>query len=494
MEAGHLSQIRRVNNQSTTPTGTSGHYLKPRTGSNNNIDPMVEEFQQASDEEFTTFIEILLNNPESYLTNFDGEMSILGLPFTECSCCQSNAHNRLIEGNSRTTIEQDIDVRVEQLARYNKTEITILSVGSGGLLQELFMLLKLSSLGFKKIKLVMLDPIYKSPSGQILDAQTALRLIANRIQKLCESTAPVEIDLQFHSQFNDLPTTDKFDVIYAIDYDEIDSLRDNSLRELPGQRTAKTHRIQIQFVFDDGTQEEPISWECEDTSHEKADTEYQAAIDFLKSLVLLKDSDSFAALSRGKDITTYSCDNTQISKTEDAKTITELLRDTNTSANFDTIYIHSNIATLIYNLDFLSASKGSALLINKNLINEEDRSWVDALLKRYNIKPLYINESTSARILAAPQFGHRILIVDYSVYDERKNEKILPGRFAIEEKHVSIIRTNATTVENMHGIGGKKSEATFIYTKEAKTVKEVKPAEEVKPVEEVKNEESCTIF
>ncbi len=298
--------------------------------------------------------------------------------------------------------------------------IALLSVGSGELLQEFFILIKLFHAGFRNIKLVMLDPIY---SWRAKYERKVFLIIIDTMKKLYG----LEIEPKFLSTITELNIDDKFDVVYAIDYDNLDVSRDYSLRQLDGRNSSVKHE------------------------------DYQTAITFLKSLNLLKDSTtSFAAISKGKDIARYNKGNMLPAKSPVIFSISGLPVTQDTQ--FDHVYLYANIGHLIFNLNFLCESK-SVLLINENLVHPDDKKEIDNLLQSYGIKHCYVSEAEALNFIREP--NKHSLILDGTLFHSDKKELPVSKEFLFAHGRVFVARIDA---EKLRKVSQHKNVPSSIFS------------------------------
>lgn len=308
----------------------------------------------------------------------------------ECRC-NDNAHNRFSKGNSRRKIENSIMEGISNLE--NKDSITLLSVGSGKFLQDLILLFRLVLKGYKKITITCIEPDLNNEAYEhfmtIIDA-------VNQYYK-------TEIVVHYHKSIAEIPNeTRSFDVVYGIDYDNLEFGKDHSSRKLEKR----------EGTFNDAT--------------------YIAAMDMIKALSFLnQEKGAFGAYSQHKNIYLFSDSNPDITSTT---TIENTVFSPNT---FEEYCINSSLEVLLANLSFFIKEQ-KPLLINEEIIQELDKPFLETMLKNFNIPySFFIYAQTKANTFTDNTLR---LVVDWIAFDTKKGEK--PDITGFEGHNNSIMRVD----------------------------------------------------
>lgn len=155
--------------------------------------------------------EDICNNPLNYIQFNEGpaykKFFFPPLEFFECACIKGT-FNRFLNSR-RVSIEKaivsDLKVRLPIEA-----PISLLSMGSGGLFQDFILIGKLIQAGYKSISLTLVDPEID---------ETKVTSLKNFLKNFDD----VKIEIRSFKNVNQLSQEEKFNTIYAIDYDEFEN-------------------------------------------------------------------------------------------------------------------------------------------------------------------------------------------------------------------------------------------------------------------------------
>jgi hypothetical protein len=322
-----------------------------------------------------------------------GFFNLPGYPLGECTCCNTGTHHRFILGNTRTKIESSI---IQEACSYDRYKpLSLLSLGSGYLLQDLIIAVKLVDLGFSNLHFVLVDPIneedYFQPFRIVFD---------NTIQRLKEIYGnQLHISTEFHSS---LTTVISADIAYAIDFDnwKLDG-KDYSTRQLFKRQGNIT------------------------------DKNYGCMISVFKMLL----SAPFCVVSQGKELLLFS-DDGRYSPLTEYFSLHELL-EINT-LTIGSLYFNADLLHLLLNLNYIKNTR-FPLFINKNIIKQEDKPFIEALLHKYDRTCFFLEEAMALQQLQ--ELEGECLILDYTAFDLEAQE--FPFTKEYEGfKNLSVIRKN----------------------------------------------------
>lgn len=253
--------------------------------------------------------------------------TIAGTYLSECACIKGQ-HDRCKSGNLRTSIENQIVDHIN--TAFKGKSVSLLSFGSGHYLQDLILLARLVK--DRKVASIHITLLEVEPSKF---SQADIKGMLQQLAKL--TYIPIKYSFITPGELRQAP--EQFDVIYAIDAEEIAFTS-------PGV-----------FLGDDRTTKD----------------------DFISALEKLKlSADSLCALSHGNFgifITTpYSL------RTNPFK---ESLPDLVNIETISLIYINQHIFNLLLNIEFIKSAK-KEIIINEALLNPEE-NFIKNLLETNNI-------------------------------------------------------------------------------------------------------------
>ncbi|MBA2711200.1 MAG: hypothetical protein H0U57_11485 [Tatlockia sp.] len=334
------------------------------------------------------------SNDEDAFTNYfefwDQHSQLRKTSIGEC-CCNDNNHNRFLLGNNRRKIENLV---MERIANFTtRDNINLLSIGSGKFLQDLIIIFRLSLLGHKKINMVCIETRLEKK------ACSQFKAIIAAVNLYCET----EIFLHFYENIDEIPENLRnFDVVYSIDYDNLNLAKDYSSRKLPG-------RI--------GTFKVPA---------------YIASIAVIKGLSLLnEEKDAFGAFSQQTNVSIFCASHNDLPT---ATNIENFIYRPNLFAQY---CINSSIEVLLYHLSFFIMEQ-KPLLINEEIISAEDKPFLEAMFNKFNITYSFFNYSDCINNIDKLLGSKITLVVDMMAFDTWKNEK--PELEGFEGKNISVLR------------------------------------------------------
>lgn len=148
----------------------------------------------------------------------DGEQGFLPLFLSECACVNGGSFNRL-QNNRRNNIENHIIQNT--LFDLPKTEqLDYLGFGSGHLLEDLFIIVKLIQAGYININIHLVDPIYQGNINEF-DSINQFRCILLALVK----QEKIKIDTCFYESIESYQNSNsikKIKIATAIDFDDHD--------------------------------------------------------------------------------------------------------------------------------------------------------------------------------------------------------------------------------------------------------------------------------
>lgn len=310
----------------------------------------------------------------------------------ECRC-NNDAHHRFIKDNSRRKLENAIIDRITQFP--DSKNITLLSLGSGELLQDLIIVFRLTLLGYKNINLVCVDPEFDHEKiGEFL-------VIMEALNQYCE----MNTICNFFNKVDDIPEELRdFDVVYAIDYDNLECGNDYSSRQLP-ERTGSFK-----------------------------DKPYLAAIAMLKACSFLNTNiNSFAAFSQHAYLSIFS---KNLAGLPSENNIENVVFHPN---HFQQYCINSSLEVLLLHFAFFIKEK-KQLFINDEIMPADHKPYIEILLQKFNIPYSFFTYADCLN--QANNIGNNkfILVVDWIAFNTKLNDTInVPG---FEADNFSIIRVN----------------------------------------------------
>lgn len=129
------------------------------------------------------------------------------LEFSECAC-NRGTFNRVLNSR-RADIEKAIlsDIKADCPIT---SSISLLSLGSGGLFQDFIIIGKLIQEGYKAISLTLVDP-------EIDDKKV------ESLKNFLGNFNDVKIDIYSYKNVHQIPQEERFNAIYAIDYDQFEN-------------------------------------------------------------------------------------------------------------------------------------------------------------------------------------------------------------------------------------------------------------------------------
>lgn len=172
--------------------------------------------EKLEDAELARIVRETVNEPKRFLqTEVEGSwISFLG--FKECNCSTSSNFDRRLS-NRRQELENAI-VSHFQKNYHTSDRISLYGFGSGGLLQDYIILGKLFQAGFTNIEIDLIDPGYGSERTERgIFFLELFRRIAPGIQ------------IQFYGNIQDVPSGKTYDVVTAIDCDDLGGDEDDTL-------------------------------------------------------------------------------------------------------------------------------------------------------------------------------------------------------------------------------------------------------------------------
>ena len=181
------------------------------------------------------YLSSLSKFPERYITercicNAEDACSYYFLKGTAMKECHCRSHHRFLPNNTRVKMENAV---IHHVVKYLKEKpVRMMSLGVGAFLQDLMIILKLAEAGIKSIDIAMVEP------NPCLKAYPDFKYFVNKIRVLYGMKY---ISVKTYLDINELDSKDRFDVIYAIDYDEC-----NSIEYLHEHRHIEVHNDEVQ--------------------------------------------------------------------------------------------------------------------------------------------------------------------------------------------------------------------------------------------------------
>lgn len=293
-----------------------------------------KEIRTLSSAQFQSWIKEITNNPERFSAMI-GSFNKTWL--SECFCFD-HEHARYAAENRRERYEDKI---ILSLNPKQNTQ-NILSIGSGYLLQELILILRLIHKGFKSIRLDCIEIDNNMIQQEILSAIIA---------RLNESI-DLEIIVNHFTEIDNIEATIEYDSVYVIDFPFFRNCvlnRDFSSRKLTGSLAGNSHDILSLLI---------------------------------KALSKLSISDNASfLLTNAKDFIFHQRKDDNIN-IRDYSSFEYLLAE---GDDYDYYYIRSNLLTLILHFKFFN-EKNKTLLINQEIMNQDTKGALRTFLEKRNIK------------------------------------------------------------------------------------------------------------
>ena len=154
----------------------------------------------------------LINYPEKYITDRclcnDHKCTYVKLKGTWMKECHCDCHNRFMPNNIRNKMENSIVQHIQENLLQN--HVRILSLGAGAYLQDFMIILRLADSGLKSAHITFVDP---DPCSK---AYNDFKFFLQKIYRIYKMK---DLSCIHYTDINQVDTTEKFDVIYAIDYE-----------------------------------------------------------------------------------------------------------------------------------------------------------------------------------------------------------------------------------------------------------------------------------
>ena len=352
-----------------------------------------------------SFFDTIANHPEELLyerlsffwnSNTKTHEHILSDTFLfECTCKVTNSHNRILPGNTRTKMEHLIVSHIKK-TYLNQKQIRLLSLGAGGCLQDLILVAKLAASGVDSIHITLVEPEFTERGDTTFDIQNHNNAYQefDCLLKRMQQVYGTNLTLSWNKACKIDAVHEKFDLVYAIDYDDY-GIHDYSDRKLDGREKTV------------------------------GDEAYQAGLDLIKASNLTESiQDALVIMSHGKNIisltpATASC------HFDDMRPYTDFNKSKNKIGAF---YINADMNLVLLNLQSLMNHLSSPLLINQSIIGSKDRVHITTFLARHRIDHKYIDDHFAPdhfKEIAAP-----VWILDYVFFDTKKGEVAVEERYA----------------------------------------------------------------
>ncbi|MGQ3890010.1 hypothetical protein ACQUW5_13390 [Legionella sp. CNM-1927-20] len=344
-----------------------------------------EEIAQLDLETFNRWLLFLYKNPtqSAPLSIYDSP----GIPVQpsmdwlyECWCVMTQAHARATYFNIRSKYEEQI---LNAVQNNNKNSvIRLLSLGSGGLFQDLMIILKLYYNGYKNIEVDCIEIDDNHEQQLILQAiveklnQNGANIRVRHFKTLEEKKANTS-----SSQYFD------YDVVYAIDFDDVGKIfgTDFSKRQL---NLRSRDSLMDNYC--------PL---------------------FLGAYSELKQSTSLFLLTFGKNYIAHFEGKSDVFCDEFDHQFESRIPP---HAYYDYYYINANPFSILLHLPFLKA-KNKPLLINEEILNPNTTEALKKILSKYSIK--YLIASAAAIGKKLDEEEATVLVIDDTIYDSNKSEE-----------------------------------------------------------------------
>ncbi|MGC1182745.1 hypothetical protein [Legionella sp.] len=329
-----------------------------------------KEISKLNSKTFNHWLNFLYKNPtKSEKSSYDDAQPSSSW-LHECWCPVTQAHSRANFFDIRSKYEN----RILNVAKSkNKSEvIRLLSLGSGGLFQDLMIILKLYYNGYKNIKLDCIE---------IKGNQTQQSIFQAIIEQLNQNGAKITVR-HFKNMEERGAQSSSCDAVYALDFDDIGDVlgKDFSSRQLP----SRSKNIENDSIC-------PL---------------------FLGAYAeLQQSSSSLFLLTFGKN---YIAHNGEIAELYCDEFDHQFEKRIETHAYHDYYYINANILSLLIHLPFLKAKK-KPLLINEAILNSNTTLSLQKILTQHNIDYIIASESVIGKKL--DEKCASVLIIDDSIHD-----------------------------------------------------------------------------
>lgn len=372
----------------------------------------VEEISQLGSEAFNDWLNFFYKNPtKPEKSSYDNARPSSNW-LHECWCPMTQAHSRASFFDIRGKYEDKI-LNVAKSKDKNEV-VRLLSLGSGGLFQDLMIILKLYYNGYKNIELDCIE---------IEDNQAQQSILQAIIERLNQNGAKIRIR-HFKNMEERGAQSSPCDVVYAIDFDDIGNAlgKDFSSRQLPFRSENKANDSIC-----------PL---------------------FLGAYAELRQSpSSLFLLTFGKNYIAHSGEKAELYCDELDHQFEKRIE---THAYHDYYYINANILSLLTHLPFLKAKK-KPLLINEAILNPSTTLSLQKLLAQHNIGYVIASESAIGKKLDDECAS--VLIIDDTIHDSRKpEEQYVHPIFKHGHAQVSRVNLSARRVDVFFAFNAIKTE------------------------------------
>lgn len=315
-----------------------------------------------------------------------------------CSMGMAGSHCRFMSDNTRTKMENLI---VGHVSSHSMTSIRMLSLGAGGCLQDLILVIRLALLGLTSIHLEVVDTSFDN------DAYFDL---VRLLKKLAEAYE-ISITTNSSDSVTKIDAKRGFNLVYAIDYENHEPCL--GLESLGVAEFLHTN-----------------------ANADTSTTSSRGTIDLIKAANLATSPNALVVMSYGKNIISLT-PNTASSTFSGLKLLSQIYRNQEPSGSF---YLNADISNLLVDLQCLVRLK-RPLLINRDIVSEEDRDSVNVFLARLGLPPEFTDD---AAVIAA--FGEKsegkCLVLDYTKFDPREGEAPVPQMY--QSPNLSIVRIDSS--------------------------------------------------
>ncbi|PWY53794.1 hypothetical protein DGG96_20425 [Legionella qingyii] len=363
-----------------------------------------EQITQLDLQTFNRWLSFLYKNPTQSWSSSYGPMKPSLNWLHECWCVVTHAHSRSTFSNIRAKYEERILSAVE--SNDKKSIIRLLSLGSGGLFQDLMILLKLYYHGYKNIELDCIE------TGNNQAQQEILQAIINRLNQNGANIRVRHFKTVEERKAKTGNSQAECDVVYAIDFDNIAAVlgKDFSKRQLQ-------YRSRDSFA-----------------------DEYCPL--FLGAYAELKKSaSSLFLLTFGKNYISHCGESADVYCDEFDH---QFERRIPSHAYHDYYYINANLSSILLHLPFLKA-KNKPLLINEEILNPSTTEALKRILTKHNIS--YLIASAADIGTKLDEEAATVLIIDDSIHDSNLGgEKFLDADF--KHGHAQVTRSDCRGINN----------------------------------------------
>lgn len=177
--------------------------------------------------EFFSLLSNIIHQPQSWLTNINAcndddsasRNTYLLVGLFECACHHTRLFDRL-----QTIRRLDNENRIIDLARQTTDNLpchrfNYLSLGSGGCLQELCLVIKLIQNGFTNINMHLIEPKLGEQENPYIEAEQNFRYLINALNNELNTTINICVHHSLISCITQVSTP--FHLITALDFDEL---------------------------------------------------------------------------------------------------------------------------------------------------------------------------------------------------------------------------------------------------------------------------------